>query len=238
MKDHVFQGQTVEDAVREAALTLGLKAEDVRYVVLRTPTAAGRGLKATPAQIAVLIAPAAGTAAPAPADDYDDEGDFDDIDENDREIVEDLLADLQDEGFGELSFTVTEDPATLHVDLQGADAARLAANGGDAAVSLEYLLQRAVDRVSDREVRLTCEGRRGTREDTLRRQAEEIATAVEADGVARTTAPLNSYERRIIHMVVGDRPGLCTFSVGEGDQRRVTVAREGAENSRAERSDT
>jgi len=35
---------------------------------------------------------------------------------------------------------------------------------------------------------------------------------------------LNSYERRIVHMIVSERPGLETYSVGEGADRRVTIA--------------
>jgi predicted RNA-binding protein Jag len=47
---------------------------------------------------------------------------------------------------------------------------------------------------------------------------------VRADGVARTTDPLNSYERRVIHVALSTEEGVVTFSVGEGSGRRVTVA--------------
>ena len=47
---------------------------------------------------------------------------------------------------------------------------------------------------------------------------------VEADGKPRRTEALNSYERRIVHMVVSEHPALETYSVGEGADRRVTIA--------------
>ena len=69
-----------------------------------------------------------------------------------------------------------------------------------------------------------CEGYRDHRDGRLREQALELAKAVEADGRPRRTEALNSYERRIVHMVVSERPGLETYSVGEGADRRVTIA--------------
>jgi hypothetical protein len=48
-----------------------------------------------------------------------------------------------------------------------------------------------------------------------------------ADGQARTTPPLNAYERRVVHVTLEGRDGVTTFSVGEGHARRVTVAVKG-----------
>jgi spoIIIJ-associated protein len=36
--------------------------------------------------------------------------------------------------------------------------------------------------------------------------------------------PLNSYERRIVHMALQDEADVCTYSVGEGMDRRLTIA--------------
>ena len=35
--------------------------------------------------------------------------------------------------------------------------------------------------------------------------------------------PLNAYERRVVHMALSGVPGIVTYSVGEGADRRVTV---------------
>ena len=40
----------------------------------------------------------------------------------------------------------------------------------------------------------------------------------------RETEPLNSYDRRQVHLALQDQPDLKSFSVGEGAARRVTVA--------------
>ena len=69
-----------------------------------------------------------------------------------------------------------------------------------------------------------CEGYRTRRDDALRRRALLLAEQVLADGRPRRTEPLNSYERRIVHVTLAEMEGVRTFSVGEGADRRVTVA--------------
>ena len=67
MKDRVFTGQDVDEALASAAASLGLPMRELRYVVLDPGTAAARGLKPTPAQIAVLLQEqATGGRGPAP----------------------------------------------------------------------------------------------------------------------------------------------------------------------------
>jgi len=42
--------------------------------------------------------------------------------------------------------------------------------------------------------------------------------------VPRKMRALNSYERRVVHAALTGHPAVHTFSVGEGSERRVTVA--------------
>ena len=48
MRDRVFSGPDVEEALAIAAASLGLPRAELRYVVLDPGTAGGRGLKPTP----------------------------------------------------------------------------------------------------------------------------------------------------------------------------------------------
>jgi spoIIIJ-associated protein len=54
--------------------------------------------------------------------------------------------------------------------------------------------------------------------------ARELRSAVLVDGIPRQTRPLNSYERRIVHLTLSGEPGVKTFSEGEEGERRVVVA--------------
>ena len=91
--------------------------------------------------------------------------------------------------------------------------------------ALEHLLQRIWGRGDEpRRLRVDCAGYRERRDEALRVQAHALAVAVRQDGVARTTDPLNAYERRVIHVTLDAESGVRTYSVGEGRDRRVTVA--------------
>ena len=70
MKDRIFSGVDIDDAVAVAAANLGLPKADLRYVVLEAGSAGGRGLKPTPARIAVMLedAPEPGEPRKAAAD--------------------------------------------------------------------------------------------------------------------------------------------------------------------------
>jgi spoIIIJ-associated protein len=67
-------------------------------------------------------------------------------------------------------------------------------------------------------------GFRERRDQALAEEARRLAEAVRADGQPREMAPLNAYERRVVHVALQAEPGVTTFSVGEGSSRRVTVA--------------
>jgi spoIIIJ-associated protein len=125
----------------------------------------------------------------------------------------------------DLAAEVEQGPDGLVVRLQGPGCAMLLEEDGEVFRALEHLLQRAFRaRLESGRLAVQCDGYRNHRDGRLRDQALELAKAVEADGRPRRTEPLNSYERRIVHMVVSERPGLETYSVGEGADRRVTIA--------------
>jgi spoIIIJ-associated protein len=214
MRDRTFQGPDVAAAVLAAEKALGLPKDRLRYVVLKEGTSGGLGISPSPAEIAVLVEetreahPAPEALPPA---------------EDPRALVVKVLKELVEAAGLDIGVRVEEDQDTLAVGISGPDHVFFLENDGEVLEAVQYLLRRALPSEGFPRLVLDCEGRREVREEGLRRTAQELAAQVLADGAARTTEPLNSYERRIIHMTIAETRGLRTESVGEGADRRVTI---------------
>jgi spoIIIJ-associated protein len=222
MKDRIFSGVDIDDAVAVAAANLGLPKAELRFVVLEAGSAGGRGLKPTPARIAVMIedAPAPGEgrraapAATAPAADP-------------RAGLVGTIRAVAEAGGLEVQAQIEEGEEALLVRLEGKDREFFLEPDGKAEVlqATEHLLLRLYGaQLQPRAVRLTGEGFRERRDEALAAEARRIAAEVRASGQPRTLPRLNAYERRVVHMTLQAEPGIRTSSAGEGAERRLTVA--------------
>ncbi len=215
MRDLVFAGADLDSALAAASRDLGLPAERLRYVVLDRGAPERLGVKGQPARIAVLLdapgaaeppreAPAAHPAQWRPAE---------------------LVAAFASAAGLELEGLEEDAGGDIAVRLRGPGVATLLEQGDDLLPALEYLLQRAAQGAGDgSRVRLECEGYREWREARVRARANSLAAAVLADGRPRRTEPLNSYERRLVHLAVAEMPELASRSEGEGPARCVVIA--------------
>jgi spoIIIJ-associated protein len=223
VKDPVFSGKDVAEAVAAAARALAIPVPAVRYVVLDAGNPGGLGVSASSARIAVLLdgsTPPAGGSAGNP-DGVDVDADGEDILARIRRVVGAVV-----EAAGlETTFAFQESEEVLRVVLEGQGRAFFLDDDAEVFQALEHLLQRMFNHeVAPRRLQLDCEGYRDARDAALREQALELAAAVRGDGKPRLTAPLNAYERRIVHITLSDADGVKTYSVGEGADRRVTIA--------------
>lgn len=221
MKDPAFSGRDVQEALQAAATGLGLPVSALRYVVLDAGSAGGRGVKPSPARIAVLLEASSGRRpAELRATEPGPHGDP-------RAAVRGLMRTLTEAAGLDLSVEMASERSSLEVRLAGPDVGFVLGEDGEGVVlrALEHLLQRAFATAGGEEpLRLECEGFRDRRDRALTEKALALAAAVREDGQARTTDPLNAYERRVVHLALTGVEGVVTYSVGEGSDRRVTVA--------------
>jgi spoIIIJ-associated protein len=222
VRDRAFTGRDVAEAVAAAAEALGLPVASLRYVVLEPGSPGGRGVKPSPARIAVLLDASSPSPRPSPGGSLPAGTGRDP-----RTEVRGVVRAVTEAAALDLGVEIGEAGETLEVRLSGADTAFLLGADGQGVVlrALEHLLQRVYATAGGEEpLRVECEGFRERREQLLVETARALAAAVREDGVARTTDPLNSYERRVIHVALSEEKGIVTYSVGEGSGRRVTVA--------------
>ena len=71
---------------------------------------------------------------------------------------------------------------------------------------------------------LDTEDYRYRREQSLLRMASRVAQEVRRTGRPRLLAPLNPFERRLIHSALGDLDGVTTESEGDGLYKQIRVS--------------
>jgi len=233
VKDRLFTGQDVDEALASAAASLGLPLRELRYVVLDPGTAGGRGLKPTPARIAVLLHdPTAPRESAPPRSEMEvgagpREARAPREAQDPRAGVQAIVRAVAAAGGLDVEADIEEAGEAFVVVLRGKDAPFFHGEDarGDELYALEHILQRSFgEDLRPRLVRLRCEGFREARDAALAEDARRLAAEVRESGHALQMEPLNSYERRIVHMALQDEPDVRTFSVGEGMERRVTIA--------------
>jgi spoIIIJ-associated protein len=125
---------------------------------------------------------------------------------------------------GEETQTYFEGP-TLVVKFDGPDIGYLMANKGEALLALEQLTQEALRMSSDEHALICFDANdfRLLRQEELRLSALTVAQRVRETNTAYRFNPMNSRERRVVHLALRGESDLRTESSGIGPGRHVVV---------------
>ncbi len=124
-----------------------------------------------------------------------------------------------------IDFSVTEDEERISVELNGPDRGLFLERRGEALNALQVLLGRvAAQKGSKKPVFLDCDDFRRQRERELSEIASLVAEKVRRLGEPQNLAPMDPYERRLVHLALKDDPSVETHSDGEGFFKRVTIS--------------
>lgn len=100
---------------------------------------------------------------------------------------------------------------------------------GETIQALSYLIDRSVNSGVDKKdpeyirIRLDIAGYRNRRESELMSLADKTGREVAKTGRSRTLAPMNPYERLIVHTAISKMDGITSESIGVDVERRVVV---------------
>jgi len=111
------------------------------------------------------------------------------------------------------------------LDIVGDDLGILIGRRGETLAALQYMTRLIVSRRTRRWYPLVVdvEQYKVRRERSLRRLAQRMAERVSFSRQPVALEAMPAYERRIVHLTLRDHPTVATKSVGEGDQRKVTI---------------
>jgi spoIIIJ-associated protein len=120
----------------------------------------------------------------------------------------------------------------IQVELAGPDVPLVIQHNGELLRALETIAAQIL-RLDQREygaISFDAGNFKALREQELRLAAETAAEKVRATGVPYSFPPMNSRERRLVHLACRDLEGVETASMGEGPNRFLVIYPEGKTN--------
>lgn len=144
-----------------------------------------------------------------------------------EENVKDFLAQVFKAMELEVEIITKSDPDNqlIDVEFQGPEMGVLIGKRGQTLDSLQYLANLAVNKQSDSyvKVKLDTEDYRKRRKETLENLAKNIAYKVKRTKRPVSLEPMNPFERRVIHSALQNDRYVSTHSEGEEPYRHVVV---------------
>lgn len=113
----------------------------------------------------------------------------------------------------------------LYLDLSGLDVEEVIANRGELLHAVEYLLNKIFQTDVNEHGMINCDvmGKKQTRMTELQLIARTAAEKVRQTRLPFKLNPMDSRERRIVHLALADDQTIRTESEGEGEFRKVVI---------------
>ena len=199
-----YSAKTVEDAITQASVALGVTSDKLEYEVLEKGSSGLLGIFGV--KPAVIKARKKVTVL--------DEG---------REFLEKVFDKMNMDVTIDMKYNVEE--KSVSINLIGGDMGVLIGKRGQTLDSLQHLVSLVINKHSEDylRVKLDTENYRERRKETLENLAKNIAYKVKRTRRPVSLEPMNPYERRIIHATLQDDRYVVTKSEGEEPFRHVIV---------------
>ena len=252
MNKITVSAKTVEDALTEASIELGLASTDIDYEVIEKGSAGFLGIGAKQAVITawkkveekpkkekkpekkveekVEEKPVEKETVKEVEVKVEEESEKEEklaeVESQTKEACEKFLTDVLKSMDMEVKLTSEIDvDGALSINMEGENMGILIGKRGQTLDSLQYLTNRVANKMQEGYVRvkLDTENYRERRKETLENLAKNIAHKVKRTKRAVSLEPMNPYERRIIHSALQADKYISTHSEGEEPYRRVVV---------------
>lgn len=114
----------------------------------------------------------------------------------------------------------------VRVNLEGEGGEALLAHKGEGLQALQHIVDTAFRRqLGDRRLLIDCMGYRRDKDNELRQMARYLADRAKSTGAEQNIGPLNSYERRIVHLAVAEDPDVASESIGDAAVKTVVISK-------------
>lgn len=195
--------RTVDDAITEALIELGVTSSEVEIEVLEKGPKGFFGIfsnKKAKVRVTKKVC----------------------LEEIAKTFLEDMFSKMKMQVEIEIGF---ENDKDMKIELSGENMGMLIGKRGQTLDSIQYLVSLVVNKNSDHFIRIKMdtEGYRDRRKKTLENLAFNLANKVKKSGRKFTLEPMNPSERRIIHATLQNVKNVDTYSEGDEPHRRVVI---------------
>ena len=153
------------------------------------------------------------------------------VDENQlekaKQNVDNFLKDFLKSISENIEYKITTENDTINVVISGNDSTILIGYRGEALNAMQVILTNIASKEIEEKVKVILDiaNYKDARKKTLEDLAVKLEKTVIKKGKQVTLEPMTSYERKIIHTKLQDSEKVRTYSIGEGDKRRVVIAK-------------
>ncbi|MBQ7564574.1 MAG: protein jag [Lachnospiraceae bacterium] len=234
-----FSGKTVDEALTEACVRLGIPSDEVDYEVIEKGSTGFLGIGNKPALIrarkkeVVPEEPVEVKAVePVQEEIVKPEPVKEEVKvETNNVSISDSAKNFLNSVFQAMDMEVNIDvkyekeEELLDIELSGKEMGVLIGKRGQTLDALQYLTKLAVNNHKDNKikVKIDTEDYRNRRKRTLENLANNMALKVKRTGRPAELEPMNPFERRIIHSTLQNNRYVTTHSEGEEPDRYVVV---------------
>lgn len=195
--------KSVDEALTEASIKLGIPSSEIDYEVVEKGSTGFLGIGSKNAVIKACKKFS--------------------VEDSVKEFLASVFSAMNMEV--EILVKVNEEEKLIDVELKGEDMGILIGKRGQTLDSLQYLTNLAINKHSENyyKVKVDTEDYRKRRKDTLENLAKNIAYKVKRTKRSVDLEPMNPFERRIIHSALQNDKFVTTHSEGEEPYRHVVV---------------
>jgi len=198
-----FQGISLKDALQRAAEVFDVAEEKIKYSILTEKTKYF-GHKNREIYIQAWLS---------------DGGDLDGLKEFSREMIKAMQLSL--------TFDIEEQPEFVRLHFCGDDYRLMLFQNANLLNAMQYLLNRLFSDNLGKKIYCECENFRKKKERELSDLAHRLAKKIRRGGSDIQLAPMNPFERRIIHMTINRYSDLESKSEGDHFLKVLTIRKKG-----------
>lgn len=225
-KTIIAEGKTTQEAIEKGLMELGVSKNQVEIKTLESKRKSFFNiLEPHVVRVEITVKENEKIRKVDEAENYSiaDDADLDKAKENINNFLNVFLKEISEK----ITFKTIIEKGIIYVEIEGDESSSLIGYRGESLNSLQVILSNIANKKLDKKIKVILDI--GNYKDTRKKTLEELALKIEKTvlktGKQITLEPMTAYERKIIHTKLQSSNSVKTYSIGEGDKRRIVISK-------------